>query len=133
MQIISCRVTAYDDSVNNNSSSSAVTFITPLRETTYTSLFGRIWECDPNGDFSYGHWCIPLGFGNPTFDVIQFDIGSGWFNVSYSMSSDGYPIVAGYTNYCPTAQLIDYEDGYTNGIKTVYSKVTNSGSGGTCS
>ena len=111
-------------SVTENTSTSETTFVTPLMETTITSVFGRPWVCSP-----YDRWCIPLG--SATFDTIQLDIGSGWFSPSYSIDGS-VAVVVGYTSYCPGFRLVDLETGYENGIKTIYNKYTNSGSGGGC-
>jgi hypothetical protein len=71
----------------------------------------------------------------PSFDDIQLDIGNGWFSVGYSLVQSGngyYAVVVGYTDVCPGFRLVDYDSGYQNGIKTIYNKYTNSGSGGGC-
>ena len=71
----------------------------------------------------------------PAFDYIQLDTGNGWFNANYTLvqSDNGYyAVVVGYTDICPGFRLIDYEYGYTDGIKTIYNKYTSPGSGGGC-
>ena len=113
------------------------TTTTTIPTTTTIDIFGRPWECDYEDNFTYGYWCITYSVAGITvyddWDTVEINYGSGWIQIySYAVVKDydWYVVVAGYTNVCPSFRFVDYESGYTNGIKTIYTK--GNSSGGTC-